>query len=187
MPEIKLYKSPWKAVKLILLSLPFVIISLYFIIHNDSDKALDWGCLCFFGLGIPLGLFSLLDRRPELVLSEDGIFDRLSYGIFDKRQDKGCISWNSIKSADVKVYNNSSRGIPTSKQKFICIEVNDEEKTSLKYNTKANKFSHVLGLSDYNIPLMNLKVDDKKLLEFIKSMSRADASTRQNLLLTSEL
>jgi hypothetical protein len=187
MQEIKLYKSPWKAIRLILLSLPFVIISLYFIIYDDPAKTLDWFCLCFFGLGIPLGLFNLLDRRPELVLSEDGIFDRLSYGIFNKRKDKGCVSWNCIKNVYVKVCNNSFHDIPTSKQRYICIEVSVKEKTKPKYNTKASKFSHVLGLSDYNIPLMNLKVDDKKLLEFITSMSHADASTRQSLLLTSVL
>src|SRR5579862_5566491 len=152
MPEIKLYKSPWKAVKLILLSLPFIIISLYFVIHNDSNKTLNRACLSFFGLGLLVGLFNLLDRRPELVLNENGIFNRLSYGIFDRRQDKGYISWTSIKNVYVNVYNNSFRGIPTSKQRYICVEVNDDEKTSLKYNTNANKFSHILGLSDYNIP-----------------------------------
>jgi hypothetical protein len=187
MSEIKLYKSPWKAVRLILLSLPFIIASLYFIFYKDADKALDWVCLCFFGLGIPLGLFNLLDRRPELVFSEDGIFDRLSYSILNKRHDKGHLKWDLIKNVYVNVYSNSFRGIPTSKQRFICIEVSDEEKKSLKYNTKASKFSHVLGLSDYNIPLMNLKVDDQELLNFIKSMSHADTMTRRNLLLTSKL
>ncbi|HWD89436.1 MAG TPA: STM3941 family protein [Mucilaginibacter sp.] len=182
MPEVKLYKSRWKAISLILLCLPFVIASLYFLSKNDSDKTMNWFGLCFFGLGIPLGLFGLFDRRPELILDDKGIFDRLSYGIFDKGKDKAFVSWHFIKNVYLKEFINSY-----SKQLYICIEIKEEMKTDPKYCTNINKFSHLIGLSDYNIPLMNLKVNKQELLSLIQELSVADATERKNLLTNSDI
>jgi len=63
MPELKLFKSPWKAVKLIILCSLFVGISLYDLISHSNIEpvALNWFCICFFGLGYPVGFFNLFD------------------------------------------------------------------------------------------------------------------------------
>ncbi|MGN6640808.1 MAG: STM3941 family protein [Mucilaginibacter sp.] len=160
MYEIKIYKSRWKAVKLILLSLPFVVVSLYDILTHsiNMSPSLSWFALCFFGLGIPIGLFNLFDMRPEMVLNENGIFDRMSYGVFVKNPNKGFVTWNSIEDAWIKSYQGESpQGTPTSKQDFICIKLNKEAASKIK----KSKLSDTLGFGDYNIPLMNLKKFDQ--------------------------
>jgi hypothetical protein len=184
MLELKIYKSPWKAIKLILLSLPFVIFCLYDIINhsNISPATLDWFCVFFFGLGIPIGLFNLLDPRPEMILSEDGIFDRQSYGIFNKNPQRGFIKWDSIKDAYLKEYQNRSpQGIPTSKQKYICLSLSEDAKKTTK--DKSGKISKALGLADYNIPLMNLRnFNEQKFIQLIKLMPNSSVSEKQKLL-----
>jgi hypothetical protein len=60
-------------------------------------------------------------------------------------------------------------------------------KTDPKYCTNINKFSHLIGLSDYNIPLMNLKVNKQELLSLIQELSVADATERKNLLTNSDI
>jgi hypothetical protein len=188
MVEIKLYKSPWKALKLILLCLPFVAASLYFIIHNDYDKTGDWIGLCFFGLGIPFAIFNLLDKRPELVLNHEGIFDRRTYGTFNKNPDRGFVKWDAINDVYLKIYVTRLHGLPTSKQKYVCIKLKENSAAFLSDQHKPRKFLQHFGFGDYNIPLMGLKkIDEQKLVDFIKSMAGADNATRQRLLLSSEL
>lgn len=76
MKEIKLYKSPWRAIKLLLLSSVFVFGGIWLITSTDSPKWLGWMSIGFFGLGYPVGLFQLLDRRPQIIINELGIWDR---------------------------------------------------------------------------------------------------------------
>jgi len=181
MIEIKLYKSPWKAIKLILLSLPFVVAALYFLISNDADKTMDWICICFFGLGIPLGLFNLFDRRPQIIMNEAGIFNRMGY--------KDVLQWNWIKDAYLQNLDNVGRlGISFSKQTFVCLLIDQNAEPLLKGNQNLRKFVKDMGFPEISISLNPLKkVDGQKLVDFIKAMSTANASAKQNLLLKSEL
>jgi hypothetical protein len=182
MYEIKVYKSKWKAIKLILLTLPFVIIALYDILTHSMKlpRVLDWFFLCFFGLGIAIGLFNLFDRRPEIILNEKGIFDRISYGVFNKDPNRGFVEWKSISDAWIQTYQQRSpQGIPTSKQKYICIKLDDKAAAKIK----KNKFSIMLGLGDYIIPLMNLKkFDEQKFLSLIKEMRNLDVHQKEDML-----
>src|ERR1700761_7703805 len=103
MLDIKLYKSQWQGIRLILLASIFVIPSLYDIItHNiQIPTGLSWFCLCFFGLGIPIGLFNLFDRRAQIIINENGIFWRpLPVSLID---------WVSIKDVYYKDFKPSSR------------------------------------------------------------------------------
>ncbi|HWZ13774.1 MAG TPA: STM3941 family protein [Mucilaginibacter sp.] len=180
MIEIKLYKSPWKAVRLILLSLPFVIAGFYFLVKGDADKTMDWVCICFFGLGIPLGLFNLLDKRPQIIMSETGIYDRMGY--------KDTLEWDWIKNAYLKDVKTSNRGWIVSKQTFIYLVIEPYALPLLKGNTTLRKVIKDLGFPEVAISLNPLqKIDGQKLVDFIKAMSTADISARQNLLLKSEL
>jgi hypothetical protein len=184
MTEIKIYKSPWKAIKLILLTSPFVAIALYDIITHSikMPPALSWFCLCFFGLGIPLGLFNLLDRRPEMILNQDGIFDRQSYGVFNKRKDRGFVRWDSITNAYLKEYQpRTPQGLPTSKQKYVCLSLKESAKNHIsKSSIKLSKF---LGIGDYTIPLLNLRnFDEQKFIQLIKLMAHSTVAEKQKLL-----
>jgi hypothetical protein len=182
MTEIKLYKSPWKAIRLLLLTLPFVIVGFYILSKQDSDRTMAWACICFFGLGIPLGLFNLFDRRPQIIIDEKGMFCRQSYSIFNKSVDKGFINWDAISNVYLKINKNSYRGLPLSPQKFICIIKKDNSRSDL--GRKNPRSFGAFGLGDFNMPLlMTQKINEEKFVEFIKAMSDAGTAGRQSLLL----
>lgn len=142
----------------------------------------SWFSICFFGLAMLMGVFNLLDRRAEMILNEQGIFNRQTYGIFNDKKNKGFVTWESIKDAFLIAYQNRSpQGIPTSKQKFICLNLDREAINNL--GDRSNKLSKKLGLGDYNIPLANLKnFDEQKFIELVKTMSICDFSQKQQLL-----
>ncbi|MBS1524617.1 MAG: hypothetical protein JST19_03145 [Bacteroidetes bacterium] len=174
--KIKLYKSKLKAIRLILLSLPFVIVCLYFLLNNDADRTMDWFCLCFFGLGIPLGIYNLLDNRPQIIIDQKGIFDRMVY--------RDVVDWNLINDAYYKELNTSR----FNSQKFICLSVDKNAPILLKANKRIMQFSESLGFEGLNLPISELKdVNGEKLALLIKTMAHADASAKQNLLLTFKL
>jgi len=184
MLELKFYKSRWKAIKLLLLSLPFVLFSLYDIIGHKqiAPIALSWFCLCFFGIGIPLGLFNLFDRRPEMIISDEGIFDRLT--------TKQFINWDFIKDAFLKEIDTTGRygGPVYSKQVFLCLIVDPNTPIILNANKTLLKLSEKLGFQGISIPLSQLNKNNwDNLINFIKAMAHADTSGRKNLLLTTEL
>ncbi|MEO8516697.1 MAG: STM3941 family protein [Flavobacterium sp.] len=66
--------------KLILLfSLPFIIIGIWMISSEQkgtSNYYMGWYCLSFFSIGIPIGIFTLFDKRPQIIINENGIWDR---------------------------------------------------------------------------------------------------------------
>jgi hypothetical protein len=183
MIELKLYKSKWKAIRLILLGLPFVIAFLYFIIKDThpNHKPMEWFGLCFFGLSIPLGLFNLLDRRPQIIINEMGIYDRIEY--------KDFINWNLIKDAYYKEYIIPGRyGWPNQKQKYVCLTFDSNDIALLNINKTTQKLAKILGHESIFIFLNPLqKINGQKLGELVNAMVHGDAKARQDLLLTSEL
>ena len=91
MTEIKLYKTTTKGLKIIGMCLPFVVMGLWMITDNPygiTEYYMGWFCMCFFGLGIPVGLFQTFDRRPQIIINENGIWDRTT------NQDE--VKWEQI-------------------------------------------------------------------------------------------
>lgn len=79
MTEIKLYKSNKKALKLFLFSAPLITVGIWMILREDgtqTDRIMGWLGTIFFGLAIPVGLFHLFDKRPQVIINEIGIYDR---------------------------------------------------------------------------------------------------------------
>lgn len=167
MNEIKLYKSPLKALKLVLLALPFIAFSLYAIISRSTEMPVwfAWLSLCFFGSAVPLAVFMLLDKRPQIIINETGIFDRTAH--------KSFINWHLIADTyPVQVYG----------QKFICLVLRDEAIPLLKKKAKLNK---LLGFQEINISLGQLKnVDEFKFAALIRQMAAAEPAEQQILLTT---
>jgi hypothetical protein len=107
----------------------------------------------FFGLGYPIGLFHLLDRRPQIIINEIGIFDRTTY--------KDFINWDVIQDA---------YPIDISGQKFVCLVVDQKYEPSSRRGKVAKSFH--LGKSR----LM------KKLSEFILTMINVGPENRKEKL-----
>lgn len=168
MKEIKLYKSPLKAVRLILLSSIFVIGGILGINNGFQPAWVNWLCICFFGLGYPVALFNLFDRRPKIIINELGIFDRAVH--------KDFINWEIIRGAYI---------IDIHRQKFICLVVDEEFKPSRKkskFSRKIAALNEAIGAQELNINLSEIKIDVNRFAEFILLMRNATKPERDSLL-----
>jgi hypothetical protein len=88
MTEIKLYKSPLKSLKLTLISLLFVAGGVWLLLKTNDSRIITTIMILFFGLGLMIGMFNLLDRRPQIIINKTGIWDRTS--------NQNMINWESI-------------------------------------------------------------------------------------------
>jgi hypothetical protein len=166
--DIKLYKSPWRAIKLILLCSVFVIGGLFMLTKTDTPKWVWYLNIGFFGLGYPVGLFHLLDRRPQIIINEIGIFDRTTY--------KDFINWDVIRNA---------YPIDISGQKFVCLVVDEKYEPSTKkgkFSKLISNFSKEIGAQELNISLGQITVDEVKLTEFILTMINVRPENRKDKL-----
>ena len=68
MEQVNLYNKRSQAVKLALIALVFITLSLWMLSKGvlGFNNIWTWLVIGFFGLGVIIGLFQLLDRRPQL-------------------------------------------------------------------------------------------------------------------------
>ncbi|MBS1531424.1 MAG: hypothetical protein JSU01_14045 [Bacteroidetes bacterium] len=163
--EIKLYKSKWKAIKLILMGLPLVLACVFLLSKNDSHRNMEWFGICFFGLTIPIGIFNLFDRQPRLIINEEGIYIRI-IGF------KDFINWDVIKDAIYKERTTQDQ-YSWIKQKFLSITFDPGDSADPK------------NVSIYLNSLQ--KIDGQKLADVVNQMAHSDTNARRQLLLTTEL
>jgi hypothetical protein len=172
MVEIKLYKSPWRAVKLILLCSIFVVTGI-FLLETDSPKWIAWMSIGFFGLGYPVGLFHLFDRRPQIVINEIGLLDRTTHNDY--------INWNIMRGAYL---------IDIHRQKFVCLLVDEQFEPSKKRGKVAKSLVDLnksIGAQELNISLGQIVIDEIKFTEFVKKMITAEPTRRIKELKEAEL
>lgn len=166
MTEIKFYKSKQRAIRLILLCTPFVLIGFWALSNNPL---LGWSCISFFGLGYPIGIYNLIDKKPAIIINEIGIFARSANNEF--------INWELIQDA---------YPISINSQRFICLILNEDYKPSKKKGfiyKSAVKLNEAIGAQELNIHLGQIKkIDEIKLTEFILAMSKADKAAKTNLI-----
>lgn len=165
MTEIKLYKTTTKGLKIIGMSLPFVTIGLWMIIQEPlgtTPYIMGWVCACFFGLGIPVGLFQTFDRRPQIIITEKGIWDRTT------NQDE--VKWEQI----IEAYPLDIHG-----QKFISLVTDDTfifKKKPYKWAAKINEF---VGAQNLNLHLGQINIDELELTNFINQLSQQSIDERK--------
>ena len=88
MNELAIKNSPARNLALLCASIGFVAAGV-FCLYIGQD-AIGWVGIVFFGVGVPLAIFRLLDARPKLVINDSGISDR--------RVWSGTIPWGDIES-----------------------------------------------------------------------------------------
>lgn len=168
MAEIKLYKSPWRGVKLIAGSMIFVILGIGMILRQPNDAtevAMAWGCTIFFGFAALIGAYVVLDRRPQITINESGVWDRMS------RQ--GEIKWEQLLNAYPITING---------QKFISVIVSDDfvfKKKPAKWATFLNKF---VGAQEINLNLSQIKIDENAFSELLNKIVKADKAGRNSII-----
>jgi hypothetical protein len=163
MTEIKLYKSKRKVFKL-LLGLPFVFIGIWVIsreTYGTFDYFMGWVCTIFFGLAIPLIIYNLLDNRPQIIINEEGIWDRTL------KQD--LIKWEQIINFRLLNIHN---------QIFISVKVDKTFVYKNKFYKLATKLNNLVGAENLNLNLGQINVDENKLLELINNLRTSEKHLR---------
>ncbi|GAB3312488.1 STM3941 family protein [Hymenobacter humi] len=167
MIELKLYKSPWVSIKLMLGCLLFVGIGYFMLGRPDAPHWVAWLSIVFFGLGFPVGIYQLLDRRPQIIINEFGIFDRTTHHEF--------INWEIIQDVYLAQVH---------KQHIICLivdEVFEPSRRKNKFRQGVASFGKQLGFQELNLTLTYLDVDAQRLAEFVLAMRGAERPTREEM------
>ncbi|RZJ57431.1 MAG: hypothetical protein EOO55_03400 [Hymenobacter sp.] len=164
MKEIKIYKSPWKAIKIMLLCSIFVVPSILILLRSSDSPWQLWLSIGFFGLGYPLGIVQLLDRRPQIIINELGIFDRTTHHSF--------INWEIIQDAYL---------VEMHKQPFICLVVDEAfepSRTKGRFGRRMAQLSKEMGFQELNIALGSVTLKAERLADFILAMRAAEKPAR---------
>ncbi len=168
MTELKLHKTTTKGLKIIGMSIPFVVIGIWMITQEPvgtTNYIMGWLSASFFGLGIPVGIFQTFDRRPQIIINEIGIWDRTT------NQDQ--IKWEQIIDAyPLDIFD----------QKFISIVSDDSfvfKKKPYKWAAKINK---EIGVQNLNLHLGQINIDEHKLTELIQSLAKTEKRDRKKIL-----
>jgi hypothetical protein len=168
MSDYKIYKSPWKAIKLLVGCSLFIAAGFFILSAGKANPVMAWLTIGFFGLGVPIGLYQLLDRRPQIIVNEIGIFDRTAH--------KDFINWEIIQDAYI---------VKVQQETFICLVVPKEFEPSahkLGFKKRMAGLSKAIGFQELNISLGNVNVDAVRMTEFILAMRSADSVNRQSLI-----
>ena len=150
-----------------LLSAAFVGLGWFLLGQPDTPKRIAWFSIGFFGLGLPIGLYQLLNRRPQLILNDVGVFDRDMHHEF--------INWEIIQ--DVYL-------VTMHEQPFICLAVDKTFEPShrkSKFRQGVARLNKELGFQELNISLGFINIDPMRLTDFILSMRGAEKSERAEL------
>lgn len=165
MTEVKLYKSPLKGLKVIALAMPFVVGGIWMITKADSstiDRFMGWLGILFCGLGISVGLFHLFDRRPQIIINENGIWDRTT------NEDE--IKWEQILEAYL---------LTISGQKLISLVVDDTFVYKHRQYKWAAWINEGIGAQKLNLHFGQLKMDVMIMIDFIQEMAASDKDIRK--------
>jgi len=170
MIEIKLYKTTTKGLKIIGVCLPFITIGLWFITQEPigtTNYIMGWISTCFFGLGIPIGLFQTFDKRPQIIISENGIWDRTT------NQDE--VKWEQI----IEAYPLDIHG-----QKFISLVTDDTYIFKKKPYKWAERINKEIGAQNLNLHLGQINIDEIELTNFINRLRKESIEERGKLIKT---
>jgi len=168
MAEIKLFKTTKKGLKIIGMTIPFVVIGIWMITqepYGTTNYIVGWLCTCFFGLGIPVGLFQTFDKRPQIIINENGIWDRTT------KQPE--IKWEEI----IEAYPLDIAG-----QKFISLVTVDTYVLTKEPYEWASKINEEIGAQKLNLSLGQINIDECDLTNLINELSKADKRERRKLI-----
>ena len=168
MTKFKLYKRPLKGLRIFALTIPFVAIGIWMINKEPvgtTNYIMGWISPCFFGLGIPVGLFQTFDRRPQIIITENGIWDRTT------KQEE--IKWEQIQEAyPLDIY----------KQKFVSFVVDDTFIMKKNLYKWAAKLNEAIGAQKINLLISQLKIDEFTMTNFINEIISTEKGNRQTII-----
>lgn len=167
MKEFRLYKSRWKAARLLVGCAAFVAVGCFMLTQPTAPRLVAWASIGFFGLGIPVCLFQLFDRRPQIIVNDIGVFDRTMHHEF--------INWELIQDVYMAEVN---------RQAFICLVVDSAFEPSRrkgKFKQGVANLNRELGFQELNISLAFISIDAFRFAEFLLAMRGAAPPERDTL------
>jgi len=162
MAEIKLYKSPLKSLKLFVIASAFVILGIWLLLKADDSRIISIMTILFFGLGLLIGLFNLLDRRPQIIINKQGIWDRTT--------NQDIISWEFIHEviSPIDIYG----------QIFIPLVVDEKFIRRKKMYNWSLRMGKVLGARDINLNISLININIEKFITMLDILRAEDLSKR---------
>lgn len=156
MQEIKLYNSIGKNLLYLLICSIFVAIGIWMVLSSDEtfDFVMGIAGSLFFVIGVVVLPFRLFDRRPRIIINDEGIFDRTL--------DVGTIEWRDIKRA----YLQSVHGT-----EFISLDLKAKNKylqRISKTKAKIASYNKFFGFEEIHLNLGGVNRTGKEVLEIIK-------------------
>ena len=162
MTYIKLYKSPVKSLRLILLTLPFVACGIFVLLKTDSSKTICISGILLFGLGLLMGLFNMFDRRPQIIINKIGIWDRT--------MNQDLINWEYIKDV--------IQPIDISGQSFIPLIVDEQFIRRKKNYQWAINLSKSYGAKDINLNISYIKLNIERFMTLLNILQTVEIESR---------
>ena len=158
MTHLEIKSSRLKYVALLIGSFGFVAGGVFILLSGGPQWV---GCISivFFGSGIPLFIWQILDRRPRLKIDDTGIVDR-TLGI-------GKILWEDIDGAYKKAIQGND---------FICLKLRNQDQYLGKLTAVKKamvKANEKLGFTPISLNLSGLSANTDQILELVLKMSEA--------------
>lgn len=140
---------------LLVLSSAFVALGAVIVLRKPGLEAylIGGASIVFFGAGVVLFAFQLIDRRPRLILDDEGLYDR-TLGV-------GTIPWRDIAGAHLL----SMRG-----HAFVCLQLRNPEHWLSKLSPRQRRLvalNQRLGFAALNVNLSGVAADPLAVLERI--------------------
>lgn len=135
--------------------------------RTDAPQWVAWMSIGFFGLGVPISAFQLLDRRPQIIVNDVGVFDRMMHHEF--------INWEIIQ--DVYL-------VEIHKQTLLCLVVDaafEPSRQKGKFKQGVASLNKELGFQELNISLGFVNIDPVQFAQFILAMRGAKPPEREEL------
>lgn len=144
---------------LLLLSSAFVALGAAIVLHTPGLEAylIGGASIVFFGAGAVLFALQLIDRRPRLILDDEGLYDR-TLGV-------GTIPWRDIAGARLL----SMRG-----HTFVCLQLRNPEVWLDKLAPRQRRLvalNQRLGFAALNVNLSGVAADPLAVLQRVLKYS----------------
>lgn len=169
MTKVKLYYSKWKGLKLILLSSFFVLPGIWMLLKGEEPLWLWIASVLFFGLGYIVGAYLLFDRRAQIIIDEQGVFDR---SILNES-----IPWSAIQNAYL---------FGVSNQRFIALVLASSFKPKIKLGWRqriTGRLNKSAGFNRYNLNTAQIAVPSEDLEDFLRELIHTDTENKAALLM----
>ncbi|MFY8003493.1 MAG: STM3941 family protein, partial [Chitinophagaceae bacterium] len=161
------YNKPIKVLPYIAISLAFVSIGIWLLLTSNeiSNFYVGLATLIFFGFCLGVSIYVFVDKKPQIILSEKGIWH--------KQVKLTLLHWENIQNvATIHVF----------AQPFIAIKVDESIATAVKQPKWINKLNLALGAETINLSVSSLTAEPKEIVFLVNQLRTVTDVERINII-----